>query len=102
MMFSGFKAYKVLRSFGGGRYPDPRTIRRHLQDFRCYYGLNDEMFFVIRQKLATALKNDRNLIMSFDEMQVQFRASWSAHFKEMVPGANKVMVVMVRGQLKKH
>ena len=97
VMFSGFKAYKVLRSFGGGRYPDPRTIRRHLQDFRCYYGINDEMFFVLRQKLATLLKADRNVIMSFDEMQVQFRASWSAHFKEMVPGANKVMVVMVRG-----
>ena len=96
-MFCSPKAYNLLRTFGDGRYPDPRTIRRHIQEFRCYYGLNDEMFFVLRQKLAAALKDDRNVIMSFDEMQVQFRVGWSPHFKEMVPGASKVMVVMVRG-----
>ena len=97
LLFTSPKAYNLLRTFGDGRYPDPRTIRRHIQDFRCYYGLNDEMFFVLRQKLAAALKDDRNLIMSFDEMQVHFRAGWSAHFKELVQGASKVMVVMVRG-----
>ena len=97
LLFCSPKAYNLLRTFGDGRYPDPRTIRRHIQEFRCYYGLNDEMFFVLRQKLAAALKDDRNVIMSFDEMQVQFRVGWSPHFKEMVPGASKVMVVMVRG-----
>ena len=97
LMFSSPKAYKLLRSFGDERYPTPRTVRRHIQGFRCYYGLNDEMFFVLKQKLATSLKADRNLILAFDEMDVQFKTNYSAHFKERVPQSKKVMVVMVRG-----
>ena len=52
LMFSSLKTYKLLRKFEPRRYPGPSTIRKHIQGFRCYYGLNDEMFFVLRQKLV--------------------------------------------------
>ena len=97
LMFSSLKTYKLLLSFGVGRYPCPRTVRKHLQDFRCYYGLNEEMFFVLRQKFATLLKADRNVMIVFDEMDIQSKENYSAHFKERVPAAKKVLVVMVRG-----
>lgn len=97
LMFSSFKTYKLLRKFEPRRYPCPSTVRNHLQGFRCYYGLNDEMFFLLRQKLATLPKADRNLMIVFDEMDIQWKENYSAHFKERVPAAKKVMVVMVRG-----
>ena len=97
VMFCSFKAYNLIRKFEPGKYPDPSTVRRHIQGFRCYYGLNDEMFFVLRQKLATLLKADRNVMLVFDEMDIKNMTVWSAHFKEPVIGAKKVMVVMVRG-----
>ena len=48
LMFSILKTYKLLRLFGNGSYPSQSTSRKQIQGFRCYYGLNDEMFFVLR------------------------------------------------------
>ena len=97
LAFTSMQAYNLLRNLGEGRYPSPRTIRRHIQDFCCHYGMNEEMFFVLRQKLATLPELDRNVSIVFDEMDIQPRTNWSAHFKERIPQAKKVMVVMVRG-----
>ena len=97
LMFISPKAYRFLRKVEPRRYPDPSTVRRHIQGFRCYYGMNDEMFFVLRQKFASVMKDDRNVMMVFDEIDIQWKELYSAHFKERVPAAKKVMVVMVRG-----
>ena len=37
------------------------TIRRHIQDFKCYYGVNNEMFFPPEQKLQTLKNTERNV-----------------------------------------
>ena len=97
LMFSSLKTYKLLRTLVDGRYPDPRTIRRHIQGFICKYGMNSEMFYVLRHKLPTLMKADRNLILAFDEIDIQNKTNYSPHFKERLPQAKKVMVVMVRG-----
>ena len=55
------------------------------------------MFFVLQQKFVTLPKADRNVMMVFDEMDIQWKENYSAHLKERVPAAKKVMVVMVRG-----
>ena len=34
LMFSSLKTYKLLRSFGDGRYPSPRTVREGFNDVK--------------------------------------------------------------------
>ena len=97
LMFSSLKTYNLLRTFGDGRYPCPRTLRRHIQSFRCRYGLNEEMFFVLHQKLATVPEADRNVSLVFDEMDIQPKTQYSSHFKERIPQSKKALVLMVRG-----
>ena len=46
LMFSSLKTYNLLRTFGE-RYPSPRTIRRHIQSFKGYNGINAEMVYLL-------------------------------------------------------
>ena len=55
------------------------------------------MFIVLQQEFAMLMKADRNIMMVFDEMDIQWKENYSAHLKERVPAAKKVMVVMVHG-----
>ena len=97
LMYSSPKTYKLLRSFSNERYPCPSTIQKHVQGFRCCFGINQEMFFLLSQKLQTLLEIDRNVALVFDEIALQPQTDYSQHLKMRLPSAKKAMVVMVRG-----
>ena len=99
LMYCSLKAYELMRSSSEERLPSPRTIRRHLQNFQCYYGVNDEMFFLLEQKLKTLPVMQRNVSVVFDEMSVQPTTNYSTRFKERLPKSRKALVIMVRGLL---
>ena len=99
LMYSSQKTYELLRSFGRGRYPSQRTVQRHIQNFQCYYGFNDEMFLLLGQKMKTLPETHRNLSLVFDEIDIQPTTNYSIKFKERIPKAKKALVVMVRGLL---
>ena len=100
LMYSSKCAYELLRSFNEERLPSPRrTIRRHIQHFRCYYGINDEMFFLLEQKFQTVPEIQRNVSICFDEMSLQPTTNYSTRFKERLPKSRKALTIMVRGLL---
>ena len=99
VMYSSRCTYDLLRSFNEERLPSPRTIQRHLQNFRCYYGVNDEMFFLLEQKFKTLPEMLRNVSICFDEMSLQPTTNYSTRFKERLPKSRKALTVMVRGLL---
>ena len=97
LMYSSRKTYELLRSFSGERYPSVRTIQRHVQGFKCSYGINAEMFSLLQQKFQTMPEVERNLSIVFDEMDLQSVTGYSQHLQERLPQSKKVQVVMVRG-----
>ena len=97
LMYSSRKTYDALRALSGERYPCPRTIQTYVQRFRCFYGINEEMFFLLSQKLQTLSEIDRNVTIIFDEIDLQPKTDFSQHLKKRIPSAKKAMVVMVRG-----
>ena len=97
LMYSSKKTYELLRSFSGERYPSVRTIQRHVQGFKCSYGINGEMFSLLQQKFQTMPEADRNVSIVFDEMDLQSVTGYSQHLQERLPQSKKVQVVIVRG-----
>ena len=98
LMFSSLKTYKLLRKLDEtGRWPHPRTNRRHLQHFQCRWGIQDEMFNLYTLKLQEMKKSDKNISLSFDEMELKPQTQYSERHKERLPKAKKAMVVMARG-----
>ena len=97
LWYSSPKTYKLLRSFSPQRYPCPSTIRKYVQRFRCCFGINQEMFFLLSQKLQTLLEIDTNVALVFDEIALKPQTCYSQHLKMRLPPAKKAMVVMVRG-----
>ena len=98
LMFSSLKAYHLLRKLDEkGRWPSPRTNRRHLQDFKCKWGLQDEMFWLYSLKLEPMKESDKNISLSFDEIDLKPKTQYSERHKERLPKAKKAMVVMARG-----
>ena len=95
VMYSSRCTYDLLRSFNEERLPSPRTIQRHLHNFRCYYGVNDEMFFLLEQKFKTLPEMLRNVSICFDEMSLQPTTNYSTRFKERLPKSRKALTVMV-------
>ena len=101
LWYSSPKTYKLLRSFSQQRYPCPNTIQKYVQRFRCSFGINQEMFFLLSQMLQTLLLIDRNVAMVFDEIALHPHTGYSQHLKMRLPSAKKAMVVMIRGLRKK-
>ena len=97
LMYSSIKTYKLLRKFSDHKYPCISTIRKHIQDFHCCYGLNEEMFQLLSIKLQTMSDLDRNVSIVFDEMDLQPTTDFSSHLKERLPKSKKALVVIVRG-----
>ena len=97
LFYSSPITYKLLRSFSNERYPCPRTIQTYVEGFRCSFGINEEMFFLLSQMIQTLIEIDRNVALVFDEIALQPQTEYSQHLKMRLPPAKKAMVVMVRG-----
>ena len=98
LLFSSLKTYKLLRKlYPDGRFPHPSTIRKHIQHFVCRWGINDEMFVLLSMKLSSMNKQDRNISLCFDEMDILPKTVYSERHKERIPKAKKAMCVVARG-----
>ena len=98
LMFSSLKTYKLLRKLDeNGRWPCESTNRKHLQYFQCRWGIQDEMFSLYALKLQPMKQSDKNVSLSFDEVELKPQTLYSERFRERIPKAKKAMVAMVRG-----
>ena len=98
IMFKSLKTYNFLRKlYPDSRFPHPSTNRRHIKHFICKWGLSDEFFKLFSLKLANMQDQDKNISISFDEMDILPRTIYSERHKERLPKAKKAMVAMARG-----
>ena len=98
LMFSSLKTYKLLRKLDeNGRWPCEATNRRHLQHFQCRWGIQDEMFSLYSIKLKQMKPSEKNVSLSFDEVELKPQTVYSERHMERLPKAKKAMVVMSRG-----
>ena len=99
LMFSGPKAYRMVRSSGRiPRLPHERTVRAWVQFFKCRPGNNSHLMKLLHYKQLTFTdKKDNFVILMLDEMHVKNESSYSASLGEMIGGANKCEVVLIRG-----
>ena len=98
IMFKSLRTYKLLRKlYPDSRFPHPVTNRRHIKQFICGWGVQQEMFHLFSIKLQDMEDADKNISLSFDEMDLLAKTTYSQRHKVMVPKAKKANVVMARG-----
>ena len=98
LLFLSWRAYKFVRTtYPSLRIPAPSSIRGRIQHFSCRWGLSDELFSLLKLKMSAMNEGDRNINLSFDEMDILPRTVYSERHKERLPRAKKVMCAMIRG-----
>ena len=98
LMFSSLRTYKLLRKlYPEARFPSISTNRSHIKQFKCRWGIQDEMFLLFSLKLSTLNQEDKNVSLAFDEMDLLPKTVYSDRYKERLPKAKKAMCVMARG-----
>ena len=98
LLFLSWRAYKFVRTtYPSLRIPAPSSIRGRIQHFSCRWGLSDELFSLLKLKMSAMNEGDRNVNLSFDEMDILPRTVYSERHKERLPRAKKAMCAMIRG-----
>ena len=98
LLFLSWRAYKFVRkTYPSLRIPAPSSIRGRIQHFSCHWGLSDELFCLLNQKMSAMKEGDKNVNLSFDEMDILPRTVYSERHKERLPRAKKAMCAMIRG-----
>ena len=98
LLFLSWRAYKFVRTtYPSLRIPAPSSIRGRIQHFSCHWGLSDELFSLLKLKMSVMKEGDRNINLSFDEMDILPRTVYSERHKERLPRAKKAMCAMIRG-----
>ena len=98
LLFLSWRAYKFVRTtYPSLRIPAPSSIRGRIQHFSCHWGLSDELFSLLKLKMSAMKEGDRNINLSFDEMDILPRTVYSERHKERLPRAKKAMCAMIRG-----
>ena len=102
LMFSGPKAYWIVRSSGLlSRLPAERTIKRWVQFFKCRPGHNSHLMKLLHyKKLTFTEKKDNYVVLMLDGMHLKNETKYSASLGEVIEGANEVEVVLIRGLFK--
>ena len=89
IMHSSRRVYNLLRTRKIIHLPHPRTIYRHLQNFKCPPGLSPQVFRLFRLFLGELEPEDRICIILEDEMKLESRISWCPRLQRLFP-AHKV------------
>ena len=89
ILYSSRRVYKLLKEKKILQLPSMRTVYRRLQHFNCHPGFNKQLFRLLEMKLATLKEKDRVLGISFDEMHLEQKYSWSPLLRRLF-GKHKV------------
>ena len=102
LMFSSKKSYRLLRGAGIlSRLPHENTVRKWVQHFECRPGQNSHLMKLLSYKNLTFTdKKDNYCMLIFDGMHLKNETKYSASLKELIPGADEVEVVLIRGLFK--
>ena len=75
--------------------PSPRTVRKRIQWFQCWPGINEELLSVIEKKVESLDENARQIKDSLvDEGHLKKRPSYDNHLKHLFPEHSKAQVCM--------
>ena len=77
ILYSSRRVYNLLRNKKILKLPHIRTVYKKLQHFQCEPGHNPQIFRLLEMRLASLKEKDRVLAVSFDEMHLEEKYSWS-------------------------
>ena len=83
ILYSSRRVYLMLRNQGILNLPHIRTVHRHLQRFKCWPGINYEMFRLLTLFLSSLEPEDRVCGVLADEIKLAEALSWSARLKTL-------------------
>ena len=83
ILYSSRRVYLMLRNQGLLNLPHIRTVHRHLQRFKCWPGINYEMFRLLKLFLSSLEPEDRVCGVLADEIKLAEALSWSARLKTL-------------------
>ena len=89
ILYSSRRVYNLLRNKKLMKLPCIRTVYKKLQHFQCEPGYNPQIFRLLELKLASLKEKDRVLGISFDEMHLEEKYSWSPLLRRLF-GKHKV------------
>ena len=98
-MFTCPKSYRIVKASGRlSRLPHETTIRGWIQFFECRPGHNSHLMKLLHyKKLTSKEKQDNYVVLMLDAMHIKNETKYSASLGELIPGANEVEVILVRG-----
>ena len=83
ILYSCRRVYKMLRNQKILDLPHIRTVYRHLERFKCWPGMNQEMFRLLTLFLSSLEPEDRVCGVLADEIKLAEGVSWSARLKTL-------------------
>ena len=89
ILYSSRRVYNLLRNKKILKLPHIRTVYRKLQHFQCPPGYSKQVFRLLEMKLSTLKEKDRVVGISFDEMHLEQKYSWSPLLRRLF-GKHKV------------
>ena len=81
ILYSSRRVYKMLRNQKVLDLPHIRTVYRHLERFKCWPGVNNEMLHLLKLFLSSLDPEDRVCGVLADEIKLAEAISWSARLK---------------------
>ena len=97
ILYSSRRVYNLLRNKRLIKLPCIRTVYKKLQHFHCEPGYNPQIFRLLELKLASLKEKDRVVGISFDEMHLEEKYSWSPLLRRLFGKHKKAQVVLARG-----
>ena len=89
ILYSSRRVYNLLRNKKILKLPHIRTVYKKLQHFQCPPGYSKQVFRLLEMKLSTLKEKDRVVGISFDEMHLEQKYSWSPLLRRLF-GKHKV------------
>ena len=89
ILYSSRRVYNLLRNKKIVRLPHTRTVYKKLQHFQCAPGYSKQIFRLLEMKLSTLEEKNRVIAISFDEMHLEQKYSWSPLLRRLF-GKHKV------------
>ena len=86
-MKASLRAKKLLQ------LPHPSTVYRHLSSFVCLPGINEQLLRLVSLRIETFDEEDRNVSLSFDEIHLESKWSWSALQKTLYPPKKVIHII---------
>ncbi|KAK3923509.1 Transposable element P transposase, partial [Frankliniella fusca] len=75
--------YEKLRTENKLALPSKRTLNRYIQNLRPCYGLQENVFEMMKIKAAHMPESERHGCLAFDEMTLEARTSFDKNSKQV-------------------